>query len=83
MDEQASINTPEASSSTASINSVLQQGDKVNRENQDQHSLRDAVEDVRFSIRDGSITTESTEEERYEVLKDAVFTLATVDKSKL
>ena len=39
--------------------------------------------DVRYCVRDGSITTESTEEERYEILKDAEVTLAEVDRKAI
>lgn len=39
--------------------------------------------DVRYCFRDGSLTTETTEEERYELLKDAEVTLAEVDRKAI
>ena len=50
---------------------------------QEDAELQEAVQDVQFSIRDGQMTPESTEQERYDILKNAVLRLATVQPDKL
>lgn len=57
--------------------------EKAQKGVQEDAELQEAVQDVQFSIRDGQMTPESTEQERYDILKNAVLRLATVQPDKL